>query len=263
MQILALLDDIAVKRLRLAVDRKIKVHHIDGAALATRLADQARTLVVVDPSRVRPDAFVSLVETARSRGNVAVLVYAALTADTARAAVTASQILPIETVFFDAYNEHDALAHACGLLLVPSVPALVLRGLAPMVGMMPRRLATRVVGLFGRQPIPSSTSAMLDGLGVPVDTAHDWFVAAGIAKPHHLRACAVLARAYPDLGRKQSRLDLIADAFGAGSVRSLGRACLTLTQLSARRAGRLGEVDFAGRMLSTLLNVHTRSVAAV
>jgi len=254
MLIFAHLDEAALKRFRFAVTRKFKVHDLSGADLATSLDGRARTLVVVDPSRIRPDAFVSLVETARSRGNVAVLVYAALTDDTARAAVTASLILPIEVVFFGAYNEQDALAYAGGRLLVPSVAALALRGLALTIAKMPRRLTTRVVGLLGGLPIPPSTTAMLAGLGVPVDTAHDWLVTAGIAMPHHLRACAILTRAYPDLGRKQSRLDLIADAFGAGSVRSLGRACLKLTQVSARRAGRLDETEFTRRMLSALLD---------
>lgn len=263
MQILALVSLDAFKRLRLSVARKLDIHCVDVAMLRNRLAESDAKLVVVDPSLLRPDAFIELVEMARSRQNTAVLVHAALTSDTARAIAEASLILPIEAVFYGACDERDALAHTCGRLLVPSVPALTLRGLAPAVATMPRRLAIRVVGLFGGLAIPASTSAMLGGLGVPIDTVHDWLVSAGIAKPHHLRACAVLARAYPDLGRKQSRLDQIADEFSAGSVRSLGRACLTLTQLSARRAGRLSEIDFACRMLSTLLDPRPASVGSV
>lgn len=254
MQVLVILDVEAGKRFRTSVPRGYVVHEVAIAALDSRLAEAGSKLVVVDPSLVRPGAFTALLEAARSRQDVAVLVHSPLTHETARAAVLASRILPVEAIFFGSHNERDALVSQCERLLTPSVQALVLSGLSTAIAMMPPALATRVVGLFGGQLIPKSTSEMLDGLSVPVDTARDWIEAAGIAKPHLLREAALLARAYPDLGRKQVGLEQTVERVGISSVRALGRACHALTNVSARRAGRLSESDFACRTLEALLD---------
>jgi hypothetical protein len=253
MQILALLDFDTVKRFRAGVPRHYDIHQVDAATLERRFADPDPKLVVIDPAVLRRDALHSLLETARLQPNVAVLIYGVLTTETARATATASRVLPVEAVFVGSVDERDALAQVCARPLAPSVSALVLGGLARTIATMPRPLATRVVGLFGGQAIPASTSGMLTGLGAPVGTVHNWLLAAGVAKPRLLRACAILARAYPDLGSKDDRLEEIAEHVGIGSVRALARACRTLTGLPSRHAGRLDEMEFAHRMLRVLL----------
>jgi hypothetical protein len=244
------------KRLRAILAPNHEVRSVDLAKLERRLAQSDAKLIVVDPSRMRPEAFIALVETARAKGNAAVLVHAPLTSETARVVVEASRILPIEAVFFGSYDERDALAQVCKQLMVPSVPALVLRGLVANLAEMPPLLATRIVGIFGGQPFPSSTSAMLDGLGVSTDTARQWLTVAGITHPHHLRSCAVLARTFPELGRKGKRLAQVVEQFDAGSERAFRRACESLTGMSPRHAGRLSEAEFAGRLLSVVLGPH-------
>ncbi len=252
MQILALLDFDTAKRLRAGVPQHHDMHQVDLATLERRSADPGPKLVVIDPAALRRDALHSLLETARLRPNIAVLIYGELTTETARATAAASRVFPVEAIFFGSVDERDALAHVCARPLEPSVSALMLGGLAPMIAMMPRSLGTRVVGLFGGRAIPRSTSGMLAELGAPVGTVHNWLLAAGVTKPRLLRACAILARAYPHLGSKDDRLEEIAEHVCIGSVRALARACRTLTGLPARRAGQLDEMEFARRMLSVL-----------
>jgi hypothetical protein len=252
MEILALLAAEDSRRFRLALPRHVQVREVSIAALETHMESAAPKLVVIDPALVRPDRFVSLVQQFRSLGNVAVLVYAALTPDTAHAVIVASGVVPVETVFFGSYDERGALAAVCEQLLVTSVPAIILSHLARSIGRMPLPLSTRVVGMFGGQPIAASTSGMLEGLGVSVHAARDWLRSAGIEKPHALRASIVLARLYPELSQNHERLESIAERHGVRSVRVLARACQMLTGLSARRAGRLSPVEFASRIVTAL-----------
>jgi hypothetical protein len=262
-QVLALLKADRYKRFRASLAPNYEVRSVDLAKLEVRLAQPDAKLVVVDPSRIRPEAFIALVGTARTKGNAAVLVHAPLTSETARVVVEASRIQPIEAVFFGSYDERDALAQVCKQLMVPSVPALVLRGLAANLAEMPPLLATRIVGLFGGQPFPSSTSAMLDGLGVSTDTARQWLTVAGITHPHHLRSCAVLARTFPALGRQREPLAKTVEHFDAGSERGFRRTCETLTRLTPRHAGRLTGVEFAARLLSVVLGPHDPDRGAI
>jgi hypothetical protein len=255
-QVLALLKADRFKQFRATLAPNYEIRSVDLAKLELRLAQSDAKLVVVDPSRMRPDAFIALVGTARAQGNAAVLVHAPLTPETARVVVEASRILPIETVFFDSYDERDALVRVCEQLMVPSVPALILRGIATNLSEMPPELTTRVVGLFGGQPFPSSTSAMLEGFGASVGTVRQWLTVAGITHPHHLRSCAVLARIFPELGRKGKLLSQIVERFDAGSERAFRRVCESLTGLSPRHAGRLSEAEFASRLLSVVLGPH-------
>jgi hypothetical protein len=256
MQILARLKADRFKRFRAIVDPDYDVRSVDLATLELRLGEADAKLIVVDPSRMRPESFLALVETARAGGNAAVLVHAQLTLETARVVVAASRIQPIEAIFFGSYDERDALAKVLERLMVPSVQALMLRGLAANLGEMPPVLATRIVGMFGGQHFPPSTSAMLDGFGVTIDTAREWLTAAGITHPHYLRSSAVLARIYPELAQKRNRLGEIVEQFDAGSERALRRACATLASLSPRQAGRLARTEFARRLLSVVLGLH-------
>lgn len=255
-QVLALLKADRYKRFRASLAPNYEVRSVDLAKLEVRLAQPDAKLVVIDPSRMRPEAFIALVETARTKGNAAVLVHAPLTPETARVVVEASRILPIETVFFGAYDERDALCHVCEQLMVPSVPALLLRGLATNLAEMPPALTTRIVGLLGGQPFPSSTSAMLDGFGASSGTVRQWLTVAGITHPHHVRTCALLARTFPELGKKGRLLAQIVEKFDAGSERAFRRVCETLTGLSPRHAGQLAESGFASRLLSVVLGPH-------
>jgi hypothetical protein len=262
-QVLALLKADRYKRFRASLAPNYEVRSVDLAKLEVRLAQPDAKLVVVDPSRMRPEAFIALVETARTKGNAAVLVHAPLTPETARVVVEASRILPIEAVFFDAYDERDALFHVCEQLMVPSVPALLLRGLAMNLAEMPPALTTRVVGLLGGQPFPSSTAAMLDGFGASRGTVRQWLTVAGITHPHHLRTCAMLARTFPELGREGKRLAQVVEQFDAGSERAFRRVCESLTGMSPRHAGRLSEAEFAGRLLSVVLGPHDPDRGAI
>ena len=79
---------------------------------------------------------------------------------------------------------------------------------------------------------------------------------AGVTHPHHLRTCAVLARTFPELGRKGKRLAQVVEQFDAGSERAFRRVCETLTGLLPRHAGRLAESEFAGPLLSVVLGPH-------
>src|ERR1035437_1387232 len=128
--ILALLDVDAFKRFQLATARMFDVRRVALSTLEAHLAEPGANLVVIDPSQWRPEAFIAVVDNARSQRNTAVLVYAALTRGIARIVVDASRRMPIETVFFGAHNEQDALAYVCEKLLVASVPALLLLGLS-------------------------------------------------------------------------------------------------------------------------------------
>jgi hypothetical protein len=205
MQILALLDIDALNRLRIAVARTHDVRGVDVAALETHLDMPGSKLVVVNPADLRPDAFIALIGAARAKRNVSVLIYTDLNRDSATAVLAAATIFPVETVFFGAHDERTVLATTCARLLVPSSCALAFRGLTGAIEKMPPPLTTRVVGYLGWQPIPRSTSAMLDGLGVSTDTAHDWIVDSGIAKPHQLRELILLARAYSTWPRRPIR----------------------------------------------------------
>ena len=254
MKILALLRADRYKQFRATVAPKYEVQSVDLVTLKSRLADSDAKLIVVDPSRMRPEAFIALMETANANGNTAVLVHAPLTPETARVVVEASRIQCIEVVFFGAYDEREALAQVCDQLMVPSVPALVLSGLAESLARMPPPLATRVVGQLGGQPFLRSTSAMLNGLGVDSHTVRRWLTVAGITHPHHLRSSVVLARTFPELARRRQSLAQIVDHFDAGSERGFRRVCKTLTRLPPRDAGRLDGVDFAARMLSVVLD---------
>ena len=252
MQVLALLKADRYKRVRAIVGRD-DVQSVDLAMLEAQLAQPDPKLVVIDPSRLRPEAFIALVEAARAKRNVAMLVYAALTPDTARVVVEANRIHPIEVVFFGAYNERDALARACEQPMVPSVQTLVLCGLAENLGRLPPKLATSIIGIFGGQPFPPSTNAMLRASGVGSHTARRWLAVAGITQPHQLRSCAVLARTFPELGRSRMRLAQIVAHFGAGSERAFRRTCAALTGLSPRAAGRLPGAEVATRLLAATL----------
>jgi hypothetical protein len=262
MQILALLKADAFKRCQLAIAPLYDVRSVGLSTLEARLTDSEAKLVIVDPSRIRPESFISLVQTARSQGSTTVMVHALLTADTARAVIRASLIQPIETVFFGSQDEQDALVQVCKKLMVPSVSALFLRGMAPNFAELPPPLATRPVGFLGGLPVPASTSAMLDGLGVASQTVHDWLAAVGIAHAHHLRSCLLLTRTFSELGRNRHRLEQIVEHADAGSVRAFRRACSTLTGLPPLQAGRLTEAEFARRLLSGLLGAHDSLRAA-
>jgi hypothetical protein len=249
-RIFALLRAGAFDRFRNAVGRQYDVRIATIPSLESQLREIAPNLLVVDPSLLRSDSFTALIETVRCRGDTGLLVYTALTCDAARAIVLGSQAMPIEVVFAGSAHERAALITGCASPLKASVPALVLQGLATTIAKMPASLATRIVGLFGGQPIPSSTAKMLADLGVCVDTARDWLASAGIDQPHLLRACALLARSFQYLAERGDRLETIVERVGAGSVRTLRRASTTIVGLPTRQAGKLTESEFARRLLS-------------
>jgi hypothetical protein len=252
MQILVQLDSVMFNRFRASVSTKWNVRLATFVGLETRLAESDAVAIVIDPTQLRRDEFVALIKTASARRNAAVVVYTTLSPATARAVLEASQVMAVEVVFVGTQDERNALEAACERFLDSSVPSLVLHGLAPEVLRMPRALATRIVELFCGERVPRSTSAMLSGLGVSIDTARAWLAAARICRPHMLRLAAVLARTFPDLALNRNCLEQIIERTGTTSARSFRRACVKLIGLSARQAGRLSEAEVAGRMLSAI-----------
>ncbi len=219
-EILALLDREALKRFRIAVERTRDFRSVVLATLHAQLADSHAKLVVIDPSQLRPAEFASFIRTARALQNVAVLVYAELTRETARAVVEASHLLPVEVVFFGSYDERDALAQACEHLLVPSVSALILSALAAKIASLPPPLAVQIVGLFGGQPTPASAEEFVASTHTEAATVRRGLRRAGLRGAKRLLDVTRVARTWEALSTGSKTFHKVLDQHGFDSRRA-------------------------------------------
>jgi hypothetical protein len=249
MQILAVLASDLLSTLRTSVGAQVSVYQTTASAVEARLGDPEAKLVVIDPAQLRPEAFASVVQRVASCQNTAILIYTHLTPPTARAALRASEIMPVEVLFSGAHDERDALATLCARSLAASAQAFVLSGLARNLERVGDQLCARTVGLFGGREIPGSVTELLSGLEEPPDTVRRRLIAAGIPRIRRLRLCALLVQAYPELKNDRRSVEEIVYRLRAGSIRAFRRACLELVGCSARKAAQLDEREFAKRLI--------------
>jgi AraC-like DNA-binding protein len=253
MHICALLDDAAFRRVRASLLPSVTIQRLGVYELERELKAGYAGALILDPCIVRGDVFTSILSAAVDGGEAVLLYIPAQGAVGIERALEAARRLVVETVTAGIDDEPAVIRSRVSDMMRPSVPALILHGIADLLVDVPPALQRVSVSLFGWSALPASASTLATKVGVPMRTVNRWFEKARLRSGGLLLMGAQLGRAWIPLGNRHYSLTDVARISGLGSVRALTRAFHTVIGMSPRRARRsLNEAMFARPIITAV-----------
>ena len=234
----AVLSDLGIRRLRIRLpSSRIEVTQSSPEELENALARGERTALILDPTALQYESFMALVE-ASNRAGVGLLLYGPHNKITTARAAEAARLRTIELLFYDAEDEADLLFTLLESIVEPSVPALVLRGLAARFQRLPVALQEVLLDTLGWRTLPASVNAVARLAGLSPRTSQRRFRSAGLVSCERVLCAVRLSRNWRRLAGGAT-LDGVATSGGFGTVRSLTKTCHLMLGLAPRKAARL------------------------
>jgi AraC-like DNA-binding protein len=220
-RVLSLIHEDGRTQLRAAVPLSWTLQSLSSAAdltAALKSFGVGRT-VVLDPAIVQVDALERILSAAE-RSGAGVLLYSSLDSRSVERVLDVVTRLPAEVLFYGVDDERVILARLLTQLPFSSVPALVLRRLAPSLKHLPPPLRIPAVGLFG-WAASGSLNDVQEHLEVSSSSVRRAVHGASLESLARLRDCARLARVCERMLTTAETLTMIADREGFESLRTL------------------------------------------
>lgn len=160
MQIYSLLGDQEYRRVRDSVPQSVEILRLGAHQLERELRDGRAAALILDPCVVRADAFTSILSATVEGGEALFLYIPAVGEAGIERTVEAARRLVVETVTAGVDDEPAVIRARVLDMMRPSVPALILHGIADLLNGLPSLVQRRIVNLFGWGALPDSASAL-------------------------------------------------------------------------------------------------------
>ena len=252
MRVLSVVSDDRFNRLRAQLGAGRCLPTAASCAEAAAALRAARCdVLIIDPSHVRADTYMSVIRLAASTGTRVVL-YCPRDYIGLRRAIDAANVMPVELIVQDGDGETGALRRALDCIGEPSLPALMLVELATTICHMRPPLATTVAALLGGCSVPQTVSDFLGGFDEHPRTVQSWITRAAISSPSDLLWGIRIGRLYDCLTERQATLERVADEYGV-SARTLTSKWSRLTGFPPRTAVReLDRHEMSRRLVQSM-----------
>lgn len=250
MQSIALMPTATLARLRTLLPHEFLPRGVTIEESKHLLATATGGSFILDPTDLRQDIFASVIHV-MSISRMSVVVFAPLST-----AIRIRQMLcstMLELVLFGVENERELLRRAVEDGRDPTVPALVLHGIAPNLQLLSPRIAQEILKLFGWAAIPASVSKFAENLNQDPSTVNRALRRANLGLTSDILTGASLARAYEPLRGGNQSISFVIDRLERHGLRALQAQFRRFVQLPPRRAMReLPPEEFAARLLARI-----------
>jgi AraC-like DNA-binding protein len=176
-------------------------------------------VIVLDPDDWSDDVFATLLP-AFAASKAELIYYTQLRPANADRAVALASQRPVHVVLRGAEAAGLVLREAILNATHRSIPAALLKDVAPRLAHLPSGLAARSVGMFGSAEIPRWVDGMLDGSGVGRRSVDRWMSRAGLPSAAVVLDVARLARAWHLIVDDQLTVDEVSRRMGYRRTRT-------------------------------------------
>ncbi len=219
MNILALLPPDSRRVLASALTREQNLTKaVDAESAASALRDGECDALVFDPGMLDTADFETVIR-AVNECRVPTLLYATLGPLAARRIVEAVDHAAREIVVRGADDMPELLRYKLAALVAPSATAILLSKVASHFRVLPERLQTVSVGLFGRAVLPRWVGGLVKETGLARRTVDRWMDRGGIFGAGRLLDTVRFARVWEPLVEQQMSVDEVVARCGYPRVR--------------------------------------------